>query len=132
MGFLPGQLVFGAVTGTFLVEVIIRGDVLGKINDLASFQFTDAVQGDFLTVVIGTLIVPGQANFIDKFASPGGVAAGDFIFWEDGFVGTFWDAGAAIDAGVWIDVEPRPLIDWLATDDAFNGAYLNTARIAQA
>jgi hypothetical protein len=82
-------------------------------------------------VVIGAFIVTGQAQAGDVLAALGFVGRGNLILREDGFVRAFRDAGAAVNAGVWIDIVPGPLFDRLAGDDTFHRADIHATGVAQ-
>jgi hypothetical protein len=66
------------------------------------------------------------------FVALGCVISGDLILNEDSLIRALRDAGAAVDAGVRIDVVPRPLIDWLAWHDAFHRTDIYTSGVSQA
>jgi hypothetical protein len=67
----------------------------------------------------------------DLLAAFGLVSPRDLVFREDGFKRAFGDAGPAVDAGVRVDVKPRPFVNRFAGDDAFYRAYIYTPRVAQ-
>ena len=55
-----------------------------------------------------------------------------FLFGEDGFVGALRHAGAAVDAGIGVDVEPGPLLFRVAQDHAFDRTYFDAGCVAKA
>jgi hypothetical protein len=83
-------------------------------------------------MVIGAFIVTGQSRLTQIFTSLGCITGRDFILREDGFKWAFRDASAAIDAGIRVDIKPRPFRYRFTGDNAFHRANIYTSRIAQA
>src|SRR5258708_25151563 len=72
------------------------------------------------------------ARLAELFAAFGLVIRGGFILGKNGLVWALGDAGTAVNAGVGVDIHPRPLVLRLARNDAFDGANFNAAAVAQA
>ncbi|OGO25174.1 MAG: hypothetical protein A2W33_09665 [Chloroflexi bacterium RBG_16_52_11] len=111
--------------------IVVWLDIRRQVNFLAGFKLPGGVKHNCFTVMIGPLEVSGQTDQVDIFTALCCVSSGHFIFWEDGFEWAFWNARPTIYAGVWIDIEPGPFLDWFARDDAFDRAYINTPCVSQ-
>jgi hypothetical protein len=119
-----------------LIVIVIGFDIWREIDDFAGCQSADMIQVNCLTVVVSTIegfIEAGcPSGHADLLAAFGLIARWNFIFSEDGFKWTFGDAGPAIDAGVWVDVKPRPLIHRFSGDNTFHRTYIHAPRVAKA
>jgi hypothetical protein len=73
----------------------------------------------------------GQAKFADELATFGSISRRNLIFREDRFVRAFRNAGAAVYAGIWIDVIPGPFSNRFSGDDALYRANFHTTPISQ-
>jgi hypothetical protein len=124
-------LIQGAVSRSTCEVIVIRLDIFSQVDGFAGFQFSDSVQDNFLTVVIGALVMAGQTDPADEFPTIRLIRGRDLIFWEDCLVRTFWDACSTIDTGVWIDIVPRPLLDGETGHYALHGANIHASRVAQ-
>jgi hypothetical protein len=49
---------------------------------------------------------------------------------KNGFIRTFWDARAAIDAGIWIDIDPGPFLHRVAGYHAFYRTNIDASAIS--
>jgi hypothetical protein len=56
----------------------------------------------------------------------------DFIFGEDGVEGTFWDACAAINAGLRVNVVQGPFILRVAGDNTLDWTYRHATTVSNA
>ena len=120
-----------AVAGTVFEVVVVGLNIFGEINFFASFELLGAVEYDGVAVVVGVLVVTGKPNTSNIFAAFGNVGVRDFIFGEDGSIGALGDAGAAVDAGVRVNVEEGILFLGFTGDDALYGADFHTATVAE-
>lgn len=120
-----------AVAGTVFEVVVVGLNIFCQVDFFASFELFGAVEYDRIAVVVGVFVVAGETNAGDVFAAFGNIGVRYFIFSEDGCVRAFGDAGAAIDAGVGIDVEKGILFFRFTGNDAFYGANFHTATIAK-
>jgi hypothetical protein len=66
------------------------------------------------------------------FATLGSVIGWYFVFGEDRLKRAFGDARATVDAGIRVNVVPRPFFGRFPGNDALHWAYFYTARIAKA
>jgi len=82
--------------------------------------------------MIRTLKVTCEANIHNVFATFGCVGSGNFILGEDGGKGTFRNARTAVNAGIRVNIDPRPFIDWLARNHTFNRTDVYATAIANA
>jgi hypothetical protein len=57
---------------------------------------------------------------------------GQVLFGQNGLYRTFWDTCTAVNAGIWIDIVPRPFIFGNARDNTFHRAHFNTSAVANA
>jgi hypothetical protein len=60
------------------------------------------------------------------------IIGGNFIFYENGVVGTLRNASAAIDAGFRINVIGGPFFHRFPGHNAFHGTYFNTTGVIHA
>jgi hypothetical protein len=124
--------ILGCVTGTSFEEIIVRLDVRREVNHFASRQLSNGIKNNRVSMMIGTFPVTGESHIADIFAAFGGISRGHFIFGEDGSKWTFRYAGAAINAGIRVNIDPWIFIDRVARDHTFDGANVNAATIANA
>jgi hypothetical protein len=82
--------------------------------------------------MIGSFEVAGQISAADIFAAFCSICGGNFIFRIDRSEWAFRNAGAAVDAGIRINVNPWPFSSRLARDHAFNRANIDAATVANA
>jgi len=120
-----------AVSRPTLEVVIVRLDILGQINNLASFELLGAIQNDGITIMISTLVVASQSHSTNVLATFGLIGTGYLIFRENRFLRTLGNAGTAIDAGIRINIHPGVLLNRLTWDDALDRAYLDATTVAQ-
>jgi hypothetical protein len=81
--------------------------------------------------MVAAFIVTDDAHLADKLAALGDIFRRDFIFREDGRKRAFRDACAAVDAGIGVDVKPRPLFLRLAGENALHRAYIHATAVTQ-
>ena len=125
-------LVLGCVAGTGFEEIVIWFNVISQVDNLASGQLLDGIQGHLGPVMIGAFEMAGQADLADVLAALGGILRRDFVLGENGQVGAFRDACTAGNAGIGGDLLPGPLADWLTRDNALHRADFDTAAVADA
>jgi hypothetical protein len=80
-------------------------------------------------MMICGFIVAREADLADVLTALGSVCRRDFIFGEDRCEWTFRHACTTVNAGIRIDVDPRPLVDRLAGDHAFDRTNIDTTAI---
>lgn len=124
--------ILGSVAGTTFEEIIVGFDIGGEVNHFASRQLLDCIEHNGVTMMIGTFPVTSEPNAANVFAAFGSVRRGDFIFGEDGGIRAFGHAGAAINAGVRVNIDPREFIDGVAGHHTFYGANVNAAAVTNA
>jgi hypothetical protein len=107
-------------------------DIGRKVNDFTGFELLDSIKYDRTTMMVGALEVTGQPNAADIFAALGRIGAGNLIFRVDREKWALWHTGAAINAGLRVDVNPRPFFLRVAGDHTFNGANVDAATVANA
>jgi len=120
-----------AVSWPTLEVIIVRLDILGQINNLASFELPDAIQNYGIAIMVSTLVVARQSHSTNVLATFGLIGTGDLILWENRFIGALRNAGTAIDAGIRINIHPGVLLNRLTWDDALDRAYLDATTVAQ-
>jgi len=125
-------LVFGAVAGTAFEEVVVGFDVRSEINHFARFQLPDGIKHGLSTFIIRTFEMTSETDIANVLAAFGGISRGNFVFREDGGIWTFRDARAAVNAGVGINIDPRPFVDGLTGNHAFDGADFNATTVTNA
>lgn len=124
--------VFCAVAGAALEKFVVGLNIGGEVYNLASRKLFGGFENNRFAVMVGAFKATCQADPADVFAALCGVRGGDFIFGEDGGVWAFRDAGATIDAGVGVDINPRPFCNRLARDHTLDRAHLDTAAVTNA
>ena len=124
--------VFGCVTRTGFKEIVVRLDVRREVNHFASRQLSDGIKNNRVSMMIGTFPVTGESDIAEIFAAFGGIGGGHFIFREDGSKWTFRYAGATINTGIRVDIDPWEFIDGVAGYHTFNGANVNAAAVTNA
>ena len=107
-------------------------NIFGKVDFFASFELFGGFQNNWVSVVIGVLVVTGEANAGDIFAAFGNIGIRYFVFYKDGVVGAFWDAGATINASIGVNIEKRILFLGGAGNNTFDWANFNTATVPKA
>ena len=122
-------VIFGAIPGTALEEVVIERGVGGQIDHFTGSELAGGFEHNRFAVVIGGFVVTGEPDTVDVFAALGGVGGGNFIFREDGAERAFGHAGAAIDAGIRVDINHGETIGRVARDDAFDGTNFDTSAV---
>jgi hypothetical protein len=102
----------GVVAGTFSKVVVIGLDVFGQVKDFAACTFgARTIVRDVNLALFKLMAVRG------------------FFFSEDSFVWAFGDASTAVDAGVGVDIVPRPFIFRDTGYNAFNRANFNASAV---
>jgi hypothetical protein len=116
--------------------VVIWLVIFGKVKYFPRLKGPGMIQMNRSTMVIGSIPsfikTSGSSRHRLDFSTLGLERGGYFVFGEDCFVRAFGDAGAAVDACVWVDVIPRPFFHWLARHDALNRADIYTSGVPQA
>jgi hypothetical protein len=106
--------------------------IFGQVNHFTGFELFNCVEDYGLSVVVGAFVVASQAHPADILAAFGCVIRGYFVLGEYCLEGALRDAGAAVDAGVWVDIKPWPLFLRDARNDALYGADFHATSVAQA
>jgi len=78
-------------------------------------------------VVICSFIMSLEAHPVQVFAAFCGVGGWDFIFREDSLERALRNTRTAVDAGIRINVIPRPLGNWETRNNTFNRANFNAS-----
>jgi hypothetical protein len=116
--------------------MVIRGIILGEIQDLAGLQDTSELQVDRLAMMVGPVVDGGESSragrHADIFPATGLVRSGHLIFGENRLIRALRDTGAAIDAGVRIDIKPGPLPLRFPGDNTLDRTYIDAAPITEA
>ena len=113
------------VAGAVLKVSVVRRNVRAQVHNLARVQHARALQHHGLAFVILAFVVPGEPAARNVLAALGRVIGGHFFLGEDGLVRALGNARAAVNAGVRVNVEPRPLAAGFARNDAFHRAHLH-------
>jgi hypothetical protein len=79
--------------------------------------------------MVSTFEMTCKTDLADEFAAFGCVSRWDFIFGEDSRERTFRNTCAAVNAGIRVNVDPRPFGNRLAGNHAFNRANFNTTTV---
>jgi hypothetical protein len=66
------------------------------------------------------------------FFTPGFVGCRNFIFRENCFEGAFRDTGAAVDAGLWVNIIPGPFLLGFPRHNTLNRTNFNAASVTKA
>jgi hypothetical protein len=82
--------------------------------------------------MIRALEVTGEANITDVFTAFRRVSRGNLIFWEDGSKWTFGNARTTVNAGIRVNVNPRPFINRLTRNHTLYGTNINATTVANA
>jgi hypothetical protein len=83
-------------------------------------------------MVVCAFEMSGESNIANIFAAFGRISRRDFIFREDGGIGTFRDTSPTVDAGIRINIDPGPFIKWLTGDHTFHRTNIDTTSITNA
>ncbi len=124
--------IFCTVAGTLFEEVIVGLDVLGEVNHFSGSQRFGRVKHNLLAKMVGTLEVPREALLADEFTAFGRISRRHLILRENGCVWALRDARAAVNAGIRVNVNPRPFFFWKTGNHAFYRADFYAAAIANA
>jgi hypothetical protein len=124
--------VFGRITGTNLKEIVIGFDIYGKVNSFACGKLFGGLKDNIFAVMVGTFEVTSESNFVDVFTTFGGVCSRDFILGIDSGKWALWHTCATVDAGVRVDVHPRPFCYRLSRDNTLHRAYFNATAVTNA
>jgi hypothetical protein len=73
-----------------------------------------------------------ETNIANIFATFRRVSGRDFIFREDGSIGTFRNTRPTVNTGIRVNIDPGPLIERLAGKHTFHRANIDTTAIANA
>jgi hypothetical protein len=124
--------VFGGITGTSLEKITIGFDSRGKVNDFTRGKLPGGFKDNWLAVMIGAFVVTCESNLADILAAFGCVRSRNFIFGVDCRKRALWHTRATINAGVGVNIHPRPFGDGLSGDNALNRTYFNTTAVTNA
>jgi len=119
-----------SVSGTVFEKIVIGLDIVGQIDNFTGLELLDAIEHYGFAVMIGSFVVAGQALTADVLTATGFKGTGYFIFGEDGFIGALWNASAAINACIGIDIHPGPFFDRFTRDDALDRTHLDATAVA--
>jgi hypothetical protein len=82
--------------------------------------------------MIGPLKMTGETNIANIFTAFRDIGRRNFIFREDGSKWTFGNARTTVNAGVRVNIDPRPFIHREAGNHAFYRTNVNTTAVANA
>jgi hypothetical protein len=124
--------IFGSVTGAALEESVIGFDIGSEINNFAGSELFCGLQNNCFAMMIGGFVMTSEANIADIFAALCGIRGRDFIFGEDGREWALGYASAAINAGVRVNIDPRPFSERLAGNHTLDRAYFDATAVTNA
>jgi hypothetical protein len=122
-------VIFGAIPGTTLEEVVVELGIGGEIDHFTGCELAGGFEHDRFAMVIGCFIVTGEPGAVDVFAALGSVRGGYFIFREDGAEWAFGDTGTAIDTGVGVNIEHGESVGGITGDDTFDRANFDASAV---
>jgi hypothetical protein len=118
--FCVDGLIQGAVTWAFGEIIVVWLNVFCQVDHFTGLQFSSSFEDDTLAVVVLPFPMSFQANPAEKFTATCGISRGNFVLREDRFIWALGDACPAVNAGIWIDVVPGPLLLGFPRDDALD------------
>lgn len=124
--------ILGCVPGSALEESVIGFNIRSQVNNFTGCQLSCGIKHNRFAVMIGGLVMTGKADIADVFAAFGGVSGRDLVFGENRRKRALRHTGAAINAGVGIDIHPRPFSYRLAGDNTLDGTDFDATAVTNA
>jgi hypothetical protein len=111
-------------------------DVWRKIDHLTGLKHLGALKMNCVTLMILTIIYGIKSRRSSRhtqiLATLGSICCGSFILFKNRLIRALRDAGTAIDASVWVNIVPGPLLYRLPGYNALHRTNINTSGIAEA